>query len=202
MATLTEKKTGLFFGSFNPIHVGHLIIANHIVQHSDLNDIWFVISPQSPFKQKANLLADYHRYALVNYAVEDNPKLWASNIEFDLPQPSYTAHTLAFLEEKYPMKEFAIIMGQDNIIHLNKWKNYEYILNTYPIYVYPRPNISSENSENNDILKHQNIHFVKDVPMMEISSSFIRKSIKNGKDVKYLLPHRAWEYVEEMNFYK
>ena len=123
MVTLANKKTGLFFGSFNPIHVGHLIIANHIVQNSDLDEIWFVISPQSPFKKKASLLADYHRYALVDYAVEDNNKLWASNIEFKLPQPSYTTHTLAFLEEKYPMKKFALIMGEDNIIHINKWKN-------------------------------------------------------------------------------
>ena len=202
MATLTEKKTGLFFGSFNPIHVGHLIIANHIVQHSSLDEIWFVISPQSPFKQKASLLADYHRYALVNYAVEDNPKLWASNIEFNLPQPSFTAHTLAFLEEKYPMKDFALIMGEDNIIHFDKWKNYETILNSYPIYVYPRPNSIGGSSQNKSIIKHPNVHFVEDVPQMEISSSFIRNSIKNGKDVRYLLPHRAWSYVEEMNFYR
>ncbi len=197
MATLANKKTGLFFGSFNPIHVGHLIIANHMVQHSDLDEIWFVISPQSPFKKKASLLADYHRFALVNYAVEDNSKLWASNIEFKLPQPSYTTHSLAFLEEKYPMKEFVIIMGEDNIIHINKWKNGDYILNNYPIYVYPRPN-----TEKSEFHNHKNVTIVKDVPQMEISSSFIRKSIKEGLDVRYLLPHRAWKYVEEMNFYK
>ncbi len=197
MVTLANKKTGLFFGSFNPIHVGHLIIANHMVQNSDLDEIWFVISPQSPFKKKASLLADYHRYALVNYAVEDNNKLWASNIEFKLPQPSYTTHTLAFLEEKYPMKKFALIMGEDNIIHIDKWKNGEYIIENYPIYVYPRPN--TPHSKYHD---HHNVTIIEDVPRMEVSSTFIRKSIKEGKDVRYLLPNKAWEYVEEMNFYK
>ncbi|MCK5846862.1 MAG: nicotinate-nucleotide adenylyltransferase [Bacteroidales bacterium] len=197
MATLSEKKTGLFFGSFNPIHIGHLIIANHIVQNSDLDDIWFVISPQSPFKKKASLLADYHRYALVDYAVEDNNKLWASNIEFKLPQPSYTIHSLAFLEEKYPMKEFALIMGEDNIIHIDKWKNGNYILDNYPIYVYPRPNIKKSKFHN-----HKNITIIKDVPLMEISSSFIRNSIKEGKDVRYLLSNKVWQYIEEMRFYK
>ena len=197
MATLAAKKTGLFFGSFNPIHVGHLIIANHIVQHCNIDEVWFVISPQSPFKKKASLLADYHRYAIVNYAVEDNNKLWASNIEFDLPQPSFTTNTLAFLEEKYPMKEFALIMGEDNIIHIDKWKNGKHIIDNYPIYVYPRPNTKTSEFHN-----HNNVTIVKDVPQMEISSSFIRKSIKDGMDVRYLLPHRAWQYVEEMNFYK
>ncbi len=197
MATLANKKTGLFFGSFNPIHVGHLIIANHIVQNSDLDEIWFVISPQSPFKKKASLLADYHRYALVDIAVENNNKLWASNIEFKLPQPSYTTHTLAFLEEKYPMKEFALIMGEDNIIHINKWKNGDYIIENYPIYVYPRPNTALSKYH-----EHPNVSIIEDVPRMEVSSTFIRKSIKEGKDVRYLLPNKVWEYVEEMNFYK
>ena len=197
MAVLTETKTGLFFGSFNPIHVGHLIIANHIVQHSDLDEIWFVISPHSPFKKKKTLLADYHRYALVGAAVEDNNKLWASNIEFKLPQPSYTTHSLAFLEEKYPMKNFALIMGEDNIVHIDKWKNGKYILENYSIYVYPRPNV-----ENSEFHNHPNVTMVEDVPKMEISSSFIRKSIKESKDVRYLLPYKVWKYVEEMNFYK
>jgi len=197
MANLTEKKTGLFFGSFNPIHVGHLIIANHIVQNSDLDEIWFVISPQSPFKKKNSLLEDYHRYALVDIAVEDNRKLWASNIEFKLPQPSYTTQSLAFLEEKYPMKEFALIMGEDNIIHIDKWKNGKFILENYSIYVYPRPNIAKSEFHN-----HPNVRIVKDVPLMEISSSYIRKSIKEGKDIKYLLTDKVGSYVEEMSFYK
>lgn len=197
MATLSNKKTGLFFGSFNPIHVGHLIIANHLVEHTDLDEVWFLISPHSPFKVKSTLLADHHRYALVNYAVEDNPNLWASNIEFDMPQPSYTAHTLAFLEEKYPMKEFALIMGEDNIIHINKWKNYEFILDNFPIYVYPRPGV-----EKTEFQELPSVHIVENVPMMEISSSFIRKCIKEGKDVNYLLTKRVYDYVMEMNFYR
>jgi nicotinate-nucleotide adenylyltransferase len=197
MATLSNKKTGLFFGSFNPIHTGHLIIANHIVEHTDLDEVWFVISPHSPFKKKSTLLADHHRYALVNYAVEDNPNLWASNIEFGLPQPSYTAHTLTFLEEKYPMKEFALIMGEDNIINIDKWKNYEFIIDNFPIYVYPRPGIKKSK-----FLSLPNVHTIEDVPLMDISSSFIRRSIKNGKDVRYLLAQRVYDYVMEMNFYK
>ncbi len=197
MATLSKKRTGLFFGSFNPIHVGHLIIANHIVEFTDLDEIWFVISPHSPFKEKKSLLADHHRYALVNYAVEDNPKLWASNIEFGLPQPSFTAHTLTFLEEKYPMKKFALIMGEDNIIHIDKWKNYEFIINNYPIYVYPRPN-----TKTTEFQKLPLVTIIDNVPLMEISSSFIRKNIKEGKDVRYLLPKRVYDYVTEMHFYE
>ena len=197
MATLSKNKTGLFFGSFNPIHVGHLIIANHMVEHTDLDEVWFIISPQSPFKMKSSLLADHHRFALVNYAVEDNSKLWASNIEFNMPTPSYTTHTLAFLEEKYPMKDFSLIMGEDNIVNINKWKNYEVIINNYKIYVYPRPN--TKESEFHSL---ENVIMVNDVPQMEISSSFIRRSIKEGKNVRYLLPHRVFEYVSEMHFYE
>ncbi len=196
MATLSSKKTGLFFGSFNPIHVGHLIIANHLVEHTDLDEIWFVISPHSPFKKKASLLADHHRYALVNYAVEDNSKLWASNIEFGLTQPSYTSHTLSFLEEKYPMKEFALIMGEDNIVHLDKWKNHQFILDNYSIYVYPRPGINQSKFH-----VHPSIKIITDVPKLEISSSFIRRNIREGKDVRYLLPERVYRYVKEMHFY-
>jgi len=197
MATLSKSKTGLFFGSFNPIHVGHLIIANHLVEHTDLDEVWFIISPQSPFKKKSTLLADHHRFALVNYAVEDNPKLWASNIEFSMPTPSYTTHTLAFLEEKYPMKEFSLIMGEDNIVNIDKWKNFELIINNYNIYVYPRPN--TKNSKFHEL---ENVIMVENVPQMEISSSFIRRSIKEGKNVRYLLPHRVFEYVSEMHFYE
>lgn len=197
MATLGNKKTGLFFGSFNPIHVGHLIIANHLVEHTDLEEVWFVISPQSPFKSKSTLLAEHHRYALVNYALEENPNLWASNIEFGMPQPSYTAHTLTFLEEKYPMKEFALIMGEDNIINIDKWKNYKFILDNFPIYVYPRPGVKKT-----EFQELPSVHLVKDVPMMDISSSFIRRCIKDGKDVSYLLTKRVYDYVMEMHFYK
>jgi nicotinate-nucleotide adenylyltransferase len=197
MVNFAEKKTGLFFGSFNPIHVGHLIIANYMVEHTDLDEVWFVISPHSPFKEKSSLLADHHRYALVNIAVEDNPKLWASNIEFDLPQPSYTAHTLSFLEEKYPMKKFALIMGEDNIVHLHKWRNYTHILDNFPIYVYPRPNTLPS-----EIVSHPSVHLVKNVPMMEISSSSIRQDIQQGKDVRYLLVDSVYNYMKDMHFYE
>jgi nicotinate-nucleotide adenylyltransferase len=131
-------KVGLYFGTFNPIHVGHLIIANHMVEFSDLDEIWFVVTPQSPHKKKQSLLDNYHRYQLVYVAVEDYPKLRPSNIEFDLPQPNYTVHTLAHISEKYPEKEFSLIMGEDNLKTFHKWKNYEAIIEHHEIYVYPR----------------------------------------------------------------
>ncbi len=196
MPTQAAKKTGLFFGSFNPIHVGHLIIANHMVEHTDLDEVWFVISPHNPLKKKSTLLADHHRYAMVNLAVEDNRKLWASNIEFGLSQPSYTVHTLAFLEEKYPEKEFVLIMGGDNLASLYKWKNYEHILQNYSIMVYPRPG-----EQLPDLVNHQHVKVVE-APLMHISSSFIRKSIKEGKSVEYILSDRVFKYLTEMHFYQ
>jgi len=196
MPTYAAKKTGLFFGSFNPIHVGHLIIANHMVEYTDLEELWFVISPHNPLKKKSSLLADHHRYAMVNLAVEDNPNLWASNIEFSLSQPSYTVHTLAFLEEKYPKKEFVLIMGGDNLRNLHKWKNYEHILNNYSIIVYPRPGEKLPK-----LVNHKNIRLAH-APLMQISSSFIRKSIKEGKSVEYLLSDRVYKYLTEMHFYQ
>ena len=196
MPTQSAKKTGLFFGSFNPIHVGHLIIANHMVEHTDLDEVWFVISPHNPLKKKSTLLADHHRYAMVNIAVEDNRNLWASNIEFGLSQPSYTVHTLAFLEEKYPEKEFVLIMGGDNLASLHKWKNYEHILENYSIMVYPRPS-----EQLPDLVNHQHVQVVE-APLMQISSSFIRNSIKIGKSVEYLLSDRVFKYLTEMHFYE
>jgi nicotinate-nucleotide adenylyltransferase len=196
MPTQSAKKTGLFFGSFNPIHVGHLIIANHMVEHTDMDEVWFVISPHNPLKKKATLLADHHRYAMVNLAVEDNRKLWASNIEFGLSQPSYTVHTLAFLEEKYPGKEFVLIMGGDNLASLHKWKNYEHILENYSIMVYPRPV-----EELPKLVNHEHVQVVE-APLMQISSSFIRKSIKEGKSVEYILSDKVFKYLTDMHFYK
>ena len=196
MPTQGKKKTGLFFGSFNPIHVGHLIIANHMVQYTDLDEVWFVISPHNPLKKKATLLADHHRYAMVNLAVEENPNLWASNIEFSLSQPSYTVHTLAYLEEKYPEKEFVLIMGGDNLNSLPKWKNYQHILDNYSIFVYPRPGEKLP-----DLATHKSISMVE-APLMQISSSFIRNSIKEGKSVEYLLSNCVFEYLTEMHFYE
>lgn len=191
-------KVGLYFGSFNPIHVGHLIIANHIVEYSDLNQVWFVVTPHNPFKEKATLLDNYQRLEMVYRATKDYDQLAPSAIEFNLPQPNYTAHTLAYLQEKHPDHEFALIMGQDNLAHFHKWKNYEFIRNNYPIYVYPRITKSESKTAFNG---HKNIQLI-DAPVIDISSSFIRKGIQKGKNVKPLLPENVWEYLEEMNFYK
>ncbi len=189
-------KIGLYFGSFNPIHVGHLVIANHMVQFTDLDKVWLVVSPHNPHKEKSSLLADNHRLALVRRAVEDNPKLKASDIEFKLPQPSFTINTLIHLGEKYPANEFALIMGADNLATLHKWKNYKEILSNYKIYVYPRPGASG-----GELAQHENIILVN-APLMEISSTHIRTAIKEKKDVRYLLTEPVYEYVKEMNFYK
>ncbi len=189
------KKTGLFFGSFNPIHIGHLAIANYIVEFTDLDNIWFVVSPHNPLKPKKSLLADNHRYYMVNLAVEDDHRFKVSNIEFHLPQPSYTVNTLAYLKEKYPGIEFSLIMGADNILTINKWRNYEYILNNYRIFVYPRPDYDLKN------IDYPNVEIVN-APIMQISASFIRKAIKEGKDVRYFLLPKVWNYIDEMNFYK
>jgi nicotinate-nucleotide adenylyltransferase len=200
-----SKRIGLYFGTFNPIHVGHMIIANHMAQHHAIDQVWFIVSPQNPLKPKASILADYHRLALVRAAVEDNTKLQASNIEFDLPQPSYTAHTLLALKEKYPQNAFTIIMGEDNLNTLHKWKNHEEILKNHSILVYPR--VESDESllvnvqEKSALLELDNVQIV-DAPLMKISASFIRKSIKEKKDVRYLLTERVMKYVEEMHFYK
>ncbi|MDC1221639.1 nicotinate (nicotinamide) nucleotide adenylyltransferase [Salibacteraceae bacterium] len=200
-----NKNVGLFFGTFNPIHVGHLIIANHMTEYSNLNEVWFVVTPHSPDKKKATLLDDYHRLALVKLAIDDNSKLRASNIEFDMPQPSYTIHTLAYLKEKYPNHNFSLIMGEDNINGFHKWKNHEAILDQFEILVYPRidanPTFIPDEKDKNALLKHKNVSIV-DAPLMKISASFIRKSIKEQKDVRYLLTEPVWKYVDEMNFYK
>ncbi len=188
--------TGLYFGSFNPIHIGHLAIANYLVEFGDLSELWFVISPQNPLKEKSSLLPDYQRFEIVNRAIEDYSKFKASNIEFALPKPSYTTDTLAYLEEKFPKREFALIMGEDNLQSLNKWKNYELLLEKQKILVYPRPGTKKGKFHN-----HPNVKII-DAPYMEISSSFIRNAISNGKDIRYFLPEKAWKYIEEMNFYK
>lgn len=191
-------KVGLYFGTFNPIHIGHLVIANHMVEFSDLDQVWFVVTPQSPFKAKQSMLDNYQRLELVYRATEDYPKLKPSDIEFGLPQPNYTINTLAYLEEKYPDYEFSLIMGEDNLKNFHKWRNYELILENHDLYVYPR--ISSEAS-GNKLTENKKVHLV-DAPVMEISSTFIRDSIKKGKLVKPLLPDKVWEYLDEMNFYK
>ena len=200
------KKIGLFFGSFNPIHVGHLILGNYMADCTDLNEVWFVVSPHNPLKEKSNLLADHHRLAMVRVAVEDNPKLSASDIEFNLPKPSYTVFTLQNLKEKYPNDTFVLIMGEDNIRTLHKWKNYEYLLENYEIYVYPRvmtiQEAQVEERSFNDFHNHPNVKLFEDAPMMKVSSSYIRNAIEQKHDVRYLLTEKVFKYLDEMNFYR
>jgi len=194
---------GLYFGTYNPIHVGHLIIANHMVDYTELDQVWLVVSPQNPFKTKATLLEDYHRLALVNIAIEGNKKLKASNIEFDLPKPSYTIDTLTYITEKYPEHSFSIIMGEDNLRSFHKWKNYEQILENHSVFVYPRVLTEPEgNSTPSTLKKHPKITIAKDAPLMKISASFVRNAIKDKKDVQYLLTEPVFSYLKEMHFYE
>ncbi|TNE55340.1 MAG: nicotinate-nucleotide adenylyltransferase [Bacteroidetes bacterium] len=195
------KKIGLYFGSFNPIHVGHLIIANYMTQHPDLDQVWLVVSPQNPHKQKSTLLPDFQRLNLVRLAIDDNPKLRASDVEFKLSKPSYTVTTLAYLKEQYSDHQFALIMGEDNLRSLHKWYNYEYILENHRIYVYPR--LGENSKEEAPPLKgHAAIEWLDNTPQMKISSSFIREMIAEGKEVRYLLTEPVFQYVDEMNLYK
>jgi len=191
-------KIGLYFGTFNPIHIGHLIIANHMAEHSDLDQIWMVVTPHNPHKQKNTLLDDYHRLHMVHLATEDFPKIKPSDIEFKLPQPNYTINTLVHLQEKHPNYEFSLIMGDDNLNSLHKWKNYEAILQHHHIYVYPRLNSGVIDEQ---FANHSKIHKI-DAPVVELSSTFIRESIKNNKNVIPMLPHKVWEYVEHNLFYR
>lgn len=191
-------KVGLYFGTFNPIHAGHLIIANHMAEYSGLDQIWLVVTPHNPLKKKSTLLEDHHRLQMVFLATEDYPKLKPSDIEFRLPQPNYTVNTLVHLQEKFPTHEFSLIMGEDNLNSLHKWKNYEVLLQNHDIYVYPR--IDTE-TINPDIATAARIHRV-DAPVIEISSTFIRNSIKEGKNVRPLLPEKVWQYVVHNLFYK
>ena len=200
-------KIGLYFGTYNPIHVGHLIIANHMVDYTKLDQVWLVVSPQNPLKEKASLLSDYHRLTLVQVALEGNPKLKASNIEFGMPKPSYTIDTLTYLQEKHPEHSFSLIMGEDNLRTFHKWKNYDEILKKYTIYVYPRALTEQEKLEqedtivNNQLENHPSITKC-DAPVMKVSASFIRKAIKEKKDVRYLLSEPVYNYVTEMHFYE
>ncbi len=191
-----NKKVGLFFGSFNPIHNGHLMLAKYILNETELNAIWFVISPQNPLKDKASLLAESHRLQLVRIAVEDERNFKAIDIEFKLPKPSYTINTLLHLSEKYPDMNFVLMMGADNINTITKWKNYEAILNGYEVYVYPRMNEAKGNT-----ITHPNIKHIE-APVIEISSTMIRTAIKNKKDTRFFFPDKVYEYVKEMHFYE
>jgi nicotinate-nucleotide adenylyltransferase len=191
-------KIGLYFGTFNPIHVGHLIIANHLVEYSNLDEIWMVVTPQSPFKKKKSLLDNIHRFALVDIATQKYPKIKPSDIEFKLPQPNYTVHTLAHISDTYPDKEFCLIMGEDNLKSFHKWKNYETILEHHHVYVYPR---ISEGKGASQFENHSKIHKV-DAPIVQISSTMIRNGINDKKNIQPLLSKNVWQYIDEMNFYK
>ena len=191
-------KIGLYFGSFNPIHIGHLIIANQLVENSDLDQIWFVVTPHNPFKKKSTLLDNYQRLEMVYLATKDYDTLKESDIEFNLPQPNYTVNTLVHLTEKYPKHDFALIMGEDNLKSFHKWKNYQTILEYHSIYVYPR---ISEGKVDTQFNNHPKITRV-DAPIIELSSTLIRNAIKDGKNVKPLLPEHVWAYLDEMNFYR
>lgn len=190
------KRTALFFGSFNPIHVGHLIIAETMLQAEGIDEVWLVVSPHNPLKERTSLLADHHRLAMVRRAIEDNYRLRACDIEMHMPVPSYTVVTLAALEEKYPDREFSLIMGGDNLATFDRWRNYQHIIDNHKIYVYPRPGY-----KNCPLASHPNVTVV-DVPMMDISSSFIRHQIAEGKDVRYLLTEPVYKYLTEMHFYE
>ena len=187
---------GLFFGSFNPVHVGHMVLANYMASFTDLEEVWFVVSPHNPLKEKSSLLNQNQRLHMVNLAIVDNNKLKSSNIEFGLTQPSYTINTLAHLKEKYPQHRFSLIMGEDNLQSFTKWKNYEEILKNHLIYVYPRPNCNSE-----DLKTHSSI-IMTEAPLMDISSTIIRQAIKDKKDVSFFVPPAVWQYLDEMSFYK
>lgn len=191
------KKTGLFFGSFNPVHVGHLIIANYLINESDLDEIWMVVSPHSPHKKKASLANDYDRLHLLQLAIGDNPKIKASDVEFGLPQPSYTIDTLTFLKEKYANREFSLIMGGDNLASFHKWKNYETILKYHSIYVFSRPGY-----ELGDLATHSAIHILEQTPLLHISASYIRKLIKEDKSIRYLVSDKVFESITLSRLYK
>lgn len=189
-------KTGLFFGSFNPIHNGHMVIANYFAEFSDLKQVWFVVSPHNPLKPAGSLLNDFQRLQLVELAIGDYRKMKVSKIEFGLPKPSYTINTLTHLQERFPQHEFVLIMGSDNLHTFHKWKNYEQILEYFSIYIYPRPGF-----DGGDFKNHPKVKFIE-APLMEISSTFIRNAIKSKKDVRFMMPEKVADYIDEMNFYK
>lgn len=192
---MEKKKVGLFFGSFNPIHIGHLIIANYMANFTDLDEVWFVVSPQNPFKDKKSLGNMYDRLEMVNLAIEGADRIKASDIEFSLPQPSYTIDTLIYLEDKYPNREFVLIMGEDNLVGFQKWKNAEIILRDYKIVVYPRPGY------NGGALKNHPSVTMTDTPVMELSSTFVRTAIKDKKDIKFFVPDRVLEFIDKKGLY-
>jgi nicotinate-nucleotide adenylyltransferase len=189
-------KIGLFFGSFNPIHVGHLAIANIMAENTDLKKVWFMVTPQNPLKPSKGLLHEFDRYDMVKAAIADNYKFEASDVEFQLPKPSYTIYTLAYLREKNPGKEFSLILGEDNLENFPKWKNYQEILNQFSLYVYPRPRVT-----NSELKRHANVTMVE-APLLDISATYIRDCVKNNKSIRYLVPEAVEEMIRAKGFYR
>lgn len=189
-------KIGLFFGSFNPIHVGHLIIANTMAYSTDLEQVWFIVSPQNPFKKNKSLLHEFDRLKMVEMAIADNFKLQVSDVEFSLPKPSYTIDTLTVLAERFPMHEFKLIMGEDNLVQFENWKNYEKILEYYELYVYPRPNTPAHNFK-----EHPKVRFIE-APLLDISATYIRNALQNKRPIRYMVPDAIEEYIRWKGFYK
>ena len=187
---------GLFFGSFNPIHTGHMIIANIVLETTDMEQVWFIVSPQNPFKKNNNLLSEYNRLDMVREAIFDDYKFRASDVEFAMPKPSYTVDTLTYLSEKHPEHTFKLIMGGDNLVSFPKWKNHEVILNNYGLIVYPRPN-----SKPSDLLQNENVEMVE-APEVDISATLIRKMIRDKRSVKYLVPERVRELIESGGYFR
>jgi nicotinate-nucleotide adenylyltransferase len=195
-------ETGLFFGSFNPVHIGHMAIANYITEYSSLKEIWFVVSPHNPLKTKETLLGDRDRLYMTELAIGDEPRFRVSDVEFNLRQPSYTIDTMAYLTEKYPSRRFTLIMGEDNLTTLHKWKNAEELVKRYPIVVYPRLSPGRRSSKRLiEILQQASMTEIS-APVMEISGTFIRNAIREGKDVSWFVPAPAWKYIREMHFYE
>ena len=196
------KKVGLYFGSFNPIHIGHIAIAGYMTEYAGLDQVWFVVSPHNPLKKKETLLDDHQRLHMVNLAIGDNIRFKATDIEFKLPVPSYTIDTLTYLNEKYPKNKFVLVMGEDNLYTLHKWKNVNELINKCTLYIYPRPdNVRPSSPLLDRILSNADIHRVS-APLMEISGTFIRDGIRKGKDMSYFLPAAVWKYIKEMHFYE
>ena len=189
-------KIGLYFGTFNPIHFGHLAIANIMANDTDLDKVWFIVSPQNPFKEKKDLLHEFDRYEMVRLSIYENTKMDVSDIEFNLPKPSYTVDTLTYLREKYPQHDFSLIMGEDNLSHFHKWKNYDQILKHHSVFVYPR-----NNSKVTELFEHPKVTMVK-APLLDISATYIRKAIKENRAIKYLLPEEAIDYIKTKKLYQ
>lgn len=191
-----KAHVGLFFGTFNPVHVGHMIIAQHMLEYSDMDQLWFMVTPHNPHKKKSTLLDDRQRLHMVDLAITDHVRMKASDEEFALPQPSYTVTTLTHLSEKYPDKKFSLIMGMDNLESFHKWKNFDRIIEQHDLYVYPRPG-----HDGGQFKDHLKVHIV-DAPNMEISATRIRAALQDGKDMSYMVPKEVWEYLKSGSFYR